>query len=120
MLAWREAQTLTFADTFLALMVCLAIATVMVPLMRKVEPAQGASGRWALAISQARGGRAEQGTDGSERGNLVGDVRLVQIDQALAQRGDAYEDSPLWVNRVGRVSALLLPLADLLISQYDT
>ena len=37
-LAWREAQTQTFADAFLAVMVCLAIATVMVPLMRKVAP----------------------------------------------------------------------------------
>ena len=37
-LVWREAQTQTFADAFLAVMVCLAIATVMVPLMRKVVP----------------------------------------------------------------------------------
>ncbi len=37
-LAWREAQTQTFADAFLAVMVCLAIATIMVPLMRKVMP----------------------------------------------------------------------------------
>ena len=37
-LAWREAQTQTFADAFLAVMVCLAVATVMVPLMRKVVP----------------------------------------------------------------------------------
>ena len=34
--ARREAQTQTFADAFLAIMVCLMIATVMVPLMRKV------------------------------------------------------------------------------------
>ncbi len=39
-LAWREAQTQTFADAFLVVMVCLAIATVMVPLMRKVLPPQ--------------------------------------------------------------------------------
>ncbi len=37
-LVWREAQTQTFADAFLVIMVCLAIATVMVPLMRKVLP----------------------------------------------------------------------------------
>ncbi|HEY4171727.1 MAG TPA: EmrB/QacA family drug resistance transporter, partial [Rhodopila sp.] len=37
-LAMREAQTETYADAFLALMLCLAIATVMVPLMRKVAP----------------------------------------------------------------------------------
>ena len=37
-LVWREAQTQTYADAFLVLMVCLAIATVMVPLMRKVLP----------------------------------------------------------------------------------
>src|SRR5215475_7599177 len=35
-LTWREAQTLTYADAFLALMACFVIATVMVPLMRKV------------------------------------------------------------------------------------
>jgi DHA2 family multidrug resistance protein len=37
-LTMREAQTQTYADAFLALMLCLGIATVMVPLMRKVEP----------------------------------------------------------------------------------
>jgi DHA2 family multidrug resistance protein len=37
-LVWREAQTQTFADAFLAIMVCLALATLMVPLMRKVMP----------------------------------------------------------------------------------
>jgi DHA2 family multidrug resistance protein len=35
-LTWREAQTLTYADAFLALMACFVIATIMVPLMRKV------------------------------------------------------------------------------------
>ncbi len=35
-LTWREAQTQTFADAFLAIMVCIGVATVMVPLMRKV------------------------------------------------------------------------------------
>jgi DHA2 family multidrug resistance protein len=40
-LAMREAQTLTYADAFLAIMVCFAIATILVPLLRKVEaPAQ--------------------------------------------------------------------------------
>jgi MFS transporter, DHA2 family, multidrug resistance protein len=37
-LTMREAQTETYSDAFLALMVCLGIATVMVPLMRKVAP----------------------------------------------------------------------------------
>jgi MFS transporter, DHA2 family, multidrug resistance protein len=37
-LTLREAQTETFADAFLALMLCLGVATVMVPLMRKVAP----------------------------------------------------------------------------------
>ncbi len=32
----REAQTLTFSDTFLAICACFVIATAMVPLMRKV------------------------------------------------------------------------------------
>jgi DHA2 family multidrug resistance protein len=35
-LTWREAQVQTFADAFLVIAVCFAIATVMVPLMRKV------------------------------------------------------------------------------------
>ncbi|MBV8169191.1 MAG: DHA2 family efflux MFS transporter permease subunit [Alphaproteobacteria bacterium] len=34
-LTLREAQTLTFADIFLAILVCFVIATAMVPLMRK-------------------------------------------------------------------------------------
>jgi DHA2 family multidrug resistance protein len=37
-LTWREAQTLTFSDAFLAVMISLLIATAMVPLMRKVAP----------------------------------------------------------------------------------
>jgi DHA2 family multidrug resistance protein len=37
-LAWREAQTETYADAFLAIAACMAIATLMVPLMRKVAP----------------------------------------------------------------------------------
>src|SRR5258707_5013951 len=40
-LTWREAQTQTFADAFLAIMACFVIATVMVPLMRKVAPPKG-------------------------------------------------------------------------------
>lgn len=37
-LASREAQTLSYADAFLAIMVCFVIATATVPLMRKVAP----------------------------------------------------------------------------------
>jgi MFS transporter, DHA2 family, multidrug resistance protein len=37
-LTWREAQTLTYADAFVALCACFVVATLMVPLMRKVEP----------------------------------------------------------------------------------
>ena len=37
-LTWREAQTQTFADAFLVLAVCLALATILVPLMRNVMP----------------------------------------------------------------------------------
>jgi MFS transporter, DHA2 family, multidrug resistance protein len=37
-LAWREAQTQTYADAFLAIAACFVIATAMVPLMRKVAP----------------------------------------------------------------------------------
>jgi DHA2 family multidrug resistance protein len=38
LLTFREAQTLSYADAFLAITVCFVIATVMVPLMRKVIP----------------------------------------------------------------------------------
>ncbi|MGC1332469.1 DHA2 family efflux MFS transporter permease subunit [Pseudomonas sp.] len=37
-LTYREAQTQTYSDAFLAIMVCFVIATAMVPLMRKVVP----------------------------------------------------------------------------------
>jgi DHA2 family multidrug resistance protein len=39
-LTWREAQTLTYADAFLMIMACFIVATLMVPLMRKVQPPQ--------------------------------------------------------------------------------
>ena len=42
-LTYREALTLTFSDTFLAVMVCFVIATAMVPLMRKVAPPKAPS-----------------------------------------------------------------------------
>ena len=42
-LAWREAQTQTYADAFLAIAVCFAVAVAMVPLMRKVAPPKGPS-----------------------------------------------------------------------------
>ena len=42
-LTLREAQTQTYADVFLAIMVCFMIATIMVPLMRKVAPPKGPS-----------------------------------------------------------------------------
>jgi len=35
-LTWREAQTQTYADAFLAMAACFVVATAMVPLMRKV------------------------------------------------------------------------------------
>lgn len=37
-LAWREAQTLTYADSFLMIMACFVVAVLLVPLMRKVQP----------------------------------------------------------------------------------
>jgi DHA2 family multidrug resistance protein len=37
-LTYREALTMSFSDTFLAIMFCFLIATAMVPLMRKVVP----------------------------------------------------------------------------------
>jgi len=38
-LTWREAQTQTYADAFLVIAVCFVVATLMVPLMRKVVAA---------------------------------------------------------------------------------
>jgi DHA2 family multidrug resistance protein len=41
-LTWREAQVLTYADAFLAVAACFALATAMVPLMRRAAPRQAA------------------------------------------------------------------------------
>ena len=38
LLTFREAQTQTYSDAFLAIMVCFIVATAMVPLMHKVVP----------------------------------------------------------------------------------
>jgi DHA2 family multidrug resistance protein len=37
-LAYREASTLAYADAFQAIMLAFALATLLVPLMRKVKP----------------------------------------------------------------------------------
>ncbi len=42
-LTMREAQTLTFGDVFLVIMVCFILTTAMVPLMRKVQPPKAPS-----------------------------------------------------------------------------
>ena len=42
-LTWREAQTQTYADAFLVIAVCFVIATLMVPLMRKIVPPRSAA-----------------------------------------------------------------------------
>ena len=42
-LTMREALTLTFSDAFLVIMGCFTVATLMVPLMRKVAPPKGPS-----------------------------------------------------------------------------
>jgi MFS transporter, DHA2 family, multidrug resistance protein len=42
-LAFREAQTQTYADAFIAILVCFVIATAMAPLMRKVVPPKAPS-----------------------------------------------------------------------------
>ena len=47
-LTMREALTLTFSDAFLVMVGCFALATVMVPLMRKVAPPKGPVGRCPL------------------------------------------------------------------------
>ena len=43
LLSYREAQVQSFADACLAIGTCLAIATLLVPLLRKVAPANGAT-----------------------------------------------------------------------------
>jgi DHA2 family multidrug resistance protein len=43
LLTWREAEVQTFADAFLAIGAGLALATLLVPLMRKVAPPAGPS-----------------------------------------------------------------------------
>ena len=43
LLTYREAQTQAYADAFLAIMVCLGIATALIPLMQKVLPPKGPS-----------------------------------------------------------------------------
>ncbi|UPG85846.1 DHA2 family efflux MFS transporter permease subunit [Luteibacter aegosomatis] len=42
-LTYREAQTLTYSDAFHVMMLCFAVATVLVPLMRKVQPPKAPS-----------------------------------------------------------------------------
>ena len=42
-LTWREAQTQTYADAFVLLAGCFAVATLLVPAMRKVGPPKGPS-----------------------------------------------------------------------------
>ncbi len=42
-LTWREAQTQTYADAFLVIAVCFVVATLMVPLMRKIAPPRSAA-----------------------------------------------------------------------------
>jgi len=37
-LTWREAQVQTFADAFLVIAACFAVATLLVPLMKKIAP----------------------------------------------------------------------------------
>ena len=42
-LTLREAQVLTYSDAFFSILACFVVATVLVPLMRKVAPPQGPS-----------------------------------------------------------------------------
>jgi MFS transporter, DHA2 family, multidrug resistance protein len=37
-ISWREAQTLTYADAFLMIMVCFVDTVLLVPLVHKVQP----------------------------------------------------------------------------------
>jgi DHA2 family multidrug resistance protein len=45
LLAYREAQVQTFADAYLAIAACFALAVLMVPLMRKVVPPKAPPGQ---------------------------------------------------------------------------
>ncbi|MBE7245453.1 MAG: EmrB/QacA family drug resistance transporter, partial [Actinomycetospora chiangmaiensis] len=40
-LTYREAQTMTYADAFVVIAGCFALATALVPLMRRVGPPKG-------------------------------------------------------------------------------
>ena len=51
LLTFREAQVQTFADAFLMMAACFVVATVLVPLMRKVVTATRASRRCSLSPS---------------------------------------------------------------------
>jgi len=42
-LTLREAQVLTYSDAFFTILACFVVATVLVPLMRKVAPPKGPS-----------------------------------------------------------------------------
>jgi len=42
-LTFREAQVLTYSDAFYSILACFVVATVLVPLMRKVAPPKGPS-----------------------------------------------------------------------------
>src|SRR3546814_16920211 len=57
-LTMREAQTLSYGDAFTVILVCFVIATVMVPLMRKVgapSPAAAAEAHIGRASGRGRG-----------------------------------------------------------------
>jgi len=43
--AYREAQELAYADAFLPIVVAIAIAVVLVPLMRKATPSPAVAAR---------------------------------------------------------------------------
>ncbi|MGC3991403.1 MAG: hypothetical protein QM796_17310 [Chthoniobacteraceae bacterium] len=42
-LTWREAQVQTYADAFLLVAICFALATLLTPLMKKVAPRPAAA-----------------------------------------------------------------------------
>lgn len=51
--AYREASTLAFADAFRAIMLAFVVATLLVPLMRKVAAPKNRRGRRALICAGA-------------------------------------------------------------------
>jgi hypothetical protein len=88
-LTWREAQTQTFADAFLVIAACFVVATLRVPLMRKVvQPAAPpAAAHWRFDRSSRKSPRlkgVEQTTSTVPRSFRSSAVRLGKSLESIA------------------------------------